>query len=185
MSVTTWVHIILIPLSGDVQLNPGPKTKSDINVSICYWNLNSIAADNYAEVFLLKAYIAVYQFDIVCISERYLDSNITIDDGNLEIFGYILMQSHHPSNSESGGACMYYKSDLPLRVLNIHYSLESIRFELKIGNKLCNFIALHRSPSQTQDEFDKFFENLERNLDRLFQNNPRGFQCQIKQLVLP
>ena len=177
VSVATWVYNILISLSGDVQLNPGPKNKSDINVSICHWNLNSIAADNYAEFFFLKAYIAVYKFDIVCISERYLDSNITTDDGNLEIFGYNLIQSDHPSNSEPGGVCMYYKSDLPLRVLNIHYSLEFISFELKIGNKLCNFIALHRSPSQTQDEFDNFFENLER--------NPRGFQCQIKQLVLP
>ena len=31
---------------------------------------------------------------------------------------------------------------------------------------------MYRSPSQTQDEFDKFSENLERNLDDLLQNNP-------------
>ena len=36
----------------------------------------------------------------------------------------------------------------------------------------CNFISLYRSPSQSQDEFKKFSENLERNLDRLFQDNP-------------
>ena len=56
-------------------------------------------------------------------------------------------------------------------VLNI-YLRESINFELKIVDKLCNFISLHRSPIQTQDEFETFSENLERNLDRLFQNNP-------------
>ena len=56
-------------------------------------------------------------------------------------------------------------------VLNI-YLRESINVELKIVDKLCNFISLHRSPIQTQDEFETFSENLERNLDRLFQNNP-------------
>ena len=43
---------------------------------------------------------------------------------------------------------------------------------MKIGDILCNFIFLYRSPSQSQDEFETFSENLERNLDRLFQNNP-------------
>ena len=56
--------------------------------------------------------------------------------------------------------------------LNICDLQESFIFELKVGDKLCNFISLYRSPSQTQDEFEKFSENLERNLDCLFQNNP-------------
>ena len=56
--------------------------------------------------------------------------------------------------------------------LNIYYLQESISFEMKIGDKLCNFISLYRSPSQTQDEFEKFSENLERSLDHLLQNNP-------------
>ena len=40
-----------------------------------------------------------------------------------------------------------------------------MRFELKIGEKLCSFFRLYRSPSQTQDEFDKFTDNLELHLD--------------------
>ena len=44
-----------------------------------------------------------------------------------------------------------------LRALNIHYLQESMSFELKIGDKLYNFVS---------------FENLERDLDRLFQSNP-------------
>ena len=52
------------------------------------------------------------------------------------------------------------------------YLQECINFELKIGHKLCNFISFYRSPSQTQDEFEKFSENLERHLDDLRQNNP-------------
>ena len=51
-------------------------------------------------------------------------------------------------------------------------SEECINFELNIGGKIYNFISLYRSPSQTQDEFEKFIDNLELNLDILCQNNP-------------
>ena len=56
------------------------------------------------------------------------------------------------------------------RVLNINYLQESFNFELKIDDTLCNFVSFYLSPSHTQDE--KCSESLERNLDRLFQNNP-------------
>ena len=142
VSIATWVYSILISLSGNVQLNPGPKNKSDVNFPICHWNLNGIAAHNYVKVFLLKTYIAVFKFDIICISETYLDSSITFDDSNLEILGYTLIRSDHPSNSKPGGVCIYYKSALPFRVLNIYFQ-ESISFELEIGNQLCKFISLY------------------------------------------
>ena len=58
-----------------------------------------------------------------------------------------------------------------MSVFNIYYLQESINFEFKVGDKLCHYISLYKSPSQTQDEFEKFSENLERNLDRLLQNN--------------
>ena len=113
VTIATSVYSILISLSGDVQLNPSPKNKFDVNFSICHWNLNSTAAHNYAKVFHLKAYIAVYKFDIICISETYLDTSITSDNGHLEILGYKFMRSDHPSNSKRGGVCIYYKSALP------------------------------------------------------------------------
>ena len=47
-----------------------------------------------------------------------------------------------------------------------------MNFELNIGGKICNFISLYRSPSQTQGEFKKFIDNLELNLETLCQNNP-------------
>ena len=130
MSIATWVYV-LISLSGYLQLNPGPKNKSDINFCIYHWNLNSIAVHNYAKFFLHKTYIAIYNFDIVCISETCFDSSITSDDGNLKILGYNSIRSDHPSNSKRCGACIYYKSALPLGTLTILYSQGSISFELK------------------------------------------------------
>ena len=129
-------------------------------------------AHNYAKISLLEGCIAAQKFDVVCISKTYLDSSTAYDDSNLEIAGYNLIRSDHSSNKKRGGVCIFYKNSLPLRVLSIHYLQECINFELKIGDKLCNFISLYRSPSQSLDEFEKFSENLERNLDDLLQNNP-------------
>ena len=41
-----------------------------------------------------------------------------------------------------------------------------------IGDKQCNFVALYRSPSQDQDEFDSFSKKFEITLDKLALNNP-------------
>ena len=127
-----------------------------------------ISAHNYAKVFLLNAYIAIHKFDIICISETYFDSSTSFEDNNLEISGYILVHSDHPSNNKRGGVCIYYKSFSPFRILNVQYLQESICFELKIGDKTCNFLSLYRSPNQSQPEF----ENLELNLGNLVQRNP-------------
>ena len=123
------------------------------------------------KVFLLKAYIAIHRFDIICISETYLDSSTSPDDNNLEISGYNLIRSDHPSNKKGGGICIYYKHFLPLRILNVQYLQECINFEMKIGDKVCNFISLYRSPSQTLDNFETFSKNFELNLENIVYRN--------------
>ena len=70
-------------------------------------------AYNYANFSSLKAFIAVYKFDIVCLSETYLDSSVAPDDENLEISGSSLVQSNHPANNKHRGVCVYYKNFLP------------------------------------------------------------------------
>ena len=156
LGVLMWLCSCLIILSGDVEVNPGPKNSVSECLSICDWNLNSILAYDYSKLFLLKAYISVHKFDIICLSETCLDSTVPLDDDNLVISEYNLIRSDHPSNTKHGAVCLYYKNYLPLRVLNISYLKEYLNFELKIGNKSCNFIALYRSPSQSQDNFETF-----------------------------
>ena len=70
------------------------------------------------------------------------------------------------------GLCIYYKYFLPLKVIDTQYLQECINFEMKIGEKLCNFTALYRSPSQSQDDFETFLKNFELNLDTILANNP-------------
>ena len=84
------------------------------------------------------------------------------DDDNLQILGYDLF----------GGVCIYYKIPLPLKIKNIHYSQECINFEIKIMEKLSNFVLLYHSPNQCQDDSELFNNDLELNLDSIMVNNP-------------
>ena len=68
--VSQWLYkILLIFLSGDVEINPGPRRSTDETFSICHWNLNSVLAYNCNKLFLLRACIAVRKFDVICLSE--------------------------------------------------------------------------------------------------------------------
>ena len=58
-------------LSGDIETYAGLRCNLSNHLTICYWNLNSISAHNVAKVQLLKAYLAVHKFYIVCLSETY------------------------------------------------------------------------------------------------------------------
>ena len=89
----------------------------------------------------------------------------------MEISGYNLVRSDHSLKSKPGGVCIYYKNYLLLRIISINYLSECINFEIMIGNKICNFITLYRSPSQNQDDFQAFIDNLEMNLETLAQRN--------------
>ena len=103
----------LILQSGHIKTNPGPTPNSGLCFSICPWNLNSITAHNFAKLSLLTAYNLVHSFDIICLSETYLKSETPPNDTHLELPGYNLFRSEHPSISKRGVVCIYFKSTLP------------------------------------------------------------------------
>ena len=70
----------LILLSGDIKTDPGPNPSSGQCFSICHWNVNSITAYNFAKLSLLTAYNLVHRFDIICLSEAYLNSETPPND---------------------------------------------------------------------------------------------------------
>ena len=69
---------IFLVLYSDVELNPGhtKKRNSWFNFSISYWNLNSLIAHNFEKVNLLEGFNTVNKFDIICLSESFLDSSV-------------------------------------------------------------------------------------------------------------
>ena len=95
-----WVHALLIRQSGDIEMNPGPKPNPCHSFSICHWNLNSLAAHNYLKVSLLRAYVAIEKFDVVCVSETYLDSSNLSNDDDFYLPDYNLVRPDHRSNAK-------------------------------------------------------------------------------------
>ena len=105
-----WLVSIFLNRSGDIEKKPGPKTKSCQSFSTYHWNLNSLSAQNFSKILLLQAYNAVHNYDIICLSETYLNCSIPYDDDNLEIPGYNLIRAYHPSKHKRGRVCIYYKN---------------------------------------------------------------------------
>ena len=115
LQICTFLSFIRLALiiSGDIECNPGPENIHNQNLSLCHWNLNGIAANNFIKISLLEAYNSIHNFDVICISETFLDSDYSIDDQRLSIKGYVMIRSDHPSNTKTGGVCIYYKEHLP------------------------------------------------------------------------
>ena len=152
-------------LSGDIDENPGPKPNSCEYLSISHWNLNSISTHTFIKLSLFCANISINKIDIICLCETYLDSSISSENDKLKIIGYNLVRTDHPTNTKRGGICIYYDNSLPLKVIEIQLLNECINFEIKISGKLCSFLCLYRSPSQTQDIFETFADNFELTLN--------------------
>ena len=92
------------------------------------------------------------QYDIICLSETFLDSAIESDDTRLNIEGYNLIRADHPGNKKRRGVCMYYKDYLLIiRRDDLCILQESLVGEMKLGSQNCFFTCLYRSPSQNQD----------------------------------
>ena len=119
--------------------------------------MNISSAHNYIKLSLLRAYyVSTLKFDEICISETYLNSDTSTVDENLEIVGHTLIRADHPPNTKRDGVCIYYKHALAL----------------SFSVKLCIFISLYRSPSQSPGVFEKSTDNFEHKLDKIANKNP-------------
>ena len=156
----TFLTIFLL-LCGDVELNPGltKKRNSWFNFSVCHWKLNSLTTHDFEKVNLLEAHNAVNKFDIICLSESFVDSSFLTENNNLKINGYKMVRADHPNSVKRGGVCPYVRDSLPVRNVSNSYCLT---LEVTISNKKGYVITLHRSPSQASDEFQSFISNLEK-----------------------
>ena len=132
-----FVFILLILfVCCDVELNPGPKSRNSCyNFSICHWNLNSFTAHNFAKVNLLQACIAIHDFDMICLSESYLDWSVSFDNDSLYIRDYKLVRVDDHGNIKRGCVCAYFKESSPVSCLPNPYLKECLIFEVSSDNK--------------------------------------------------
>ena len=77
--------------------------------NICKCKLDGITAHDSIEISLLQSYITKHNYDIVCLSETFLNSSIQTNDKGIVIDGYILIRVDHSRESKRGGIFVYYK----------------------------------------------------------------------------
>ena len=156
---------LLLITHGDIETNQGPKSKSSKYFSCCHWNVNSILAHD--KLSLLTAYNSTQHYDIICISETYLDSSI--DENILKLDGYSLIRADHPGNLKRGGVCLYYKENLLLRHIKTEYFPQCLLCRISIQNQTGYLVVTYRSPNQNNNEFNEFLTNFERLLSHVKQ----------------
>ena len=72
-----------------------------------------------------------------------------------------------------GGVCLYFKENLPIKHRkDLDILQETVISEISLGRKKIFFIVADRSPNQTKDEFDIFYEKLQDTLDSVWDEKP-------------
>ena len=116
----------------------------------------------------MKAYNSVYKYNFPYASETFLNSSFESNDKDLMIEGYNLIRNDHPSNTKRGGACIYYKGSLAVRIVNTTSLTECLVCEVIIQNKKGYVAAVYRSPGQSTSEFESILFGLEELLSNGF-----------------
>ena len=161
-SLLFFISVILLLLSGDIEANPGPDPGYWNSFSFCHWNLNSIAGHSFIKISLLQAYNAIQRFDIICLSEIYLDDSYHIDDDHLAFPGYNLIRADNRNNIKRGGVYIYYRETLPLKIINVNILNECLVCELSFGHHRVCLVSIYRTPNQSSNQYDTFLLNFER-----------------------
>ena len=121
-----------------------------------------MTAHNFEKINLHEACNTIDKFDIICLLESYIDSSIASDNDDLNIKGYNLHRANQLNNVKRGSVYAYIRESLPARCISNTYLQECYILEISINNKKSYVVSLYRPPSQTPDEFDSFFNNLEK-----------------------
>ena len=150
--VLRWLPIILIILSNDVHLNPGPHFQNNF-FNFMLWKVNSLAKDNFQRVRLIEANNSIFNYDLVSICETSLNDSVELLHTLLN--DYTFVPANNPANSRNGGVGLFYKNSLPVIVRTDLSFDESIVVELKFGRKKIFFTVLYRTPSFNHTIYSK------------------------------
>ena len=153
---------------GDIEVNPGLNKNCSTSFSFCYWNLNSLTANNYVRLSPLQASNSVYKHDVICLSETYLDNSVLSDESDLDLLDYKMVRADYPGNVKRGAVCIYFREPLSKCFLDVPSNLEKcLLCELTkkankcYKNKRCFIATLYCPLSQSREEFETFHSNFE------------------------
>ena len=83
-NVPQWLPIILILLSNDIQLNPGPEL-----LKFMTWNLNSLAKENFQRLNLIDARNSIFDYDLTSIDETSLNDTVELPETLLDDYTFV------------------------------------------------------------------------------------------------
>ena len=104
-NVPQWLPIILILLSNDIQLNPGPEL-----LKFMTWNLNSLAKDNFQRLNLIDAHNSIFDYDLISINETSLNDTVELPETLLD--DYTFVHANNIANTRHDGVGLFYKKNL-------------------------------------------------------------------------
>ena len=80
----------------------------------------------------------------------------------LVLDGYKFVQNDYPGNVRRGGVFSYFRESRPVRCRSNLLLNKCLIFDVSVNNKKGYVVSLHRSASQTSDEFEAFRNNVEK-----------------------
>ena len=72
-----------------------------------------------------------HNFDIICLSETYLDSSIQHDHERLHLSGYKLAGGENPKNNKRGVVRIYFKAFLVTRQMELNNLFLKVAYKMK------------------------------------------------------
>ena len=150
--------ILLLILSGDVELNPGPffsKFLHYIHLNICSIRNKSTSLHNF---------LCNNPADIISLNETWLQPSDTSSFLADIIPPGFSMLNEPRSTGIGGGVAFLFRSSLKLikkpLPIPVPKSFEAILAVLDSGNKRVTFLNIYRPPSSSQSDFFSEFQNL-------------------------
>ena len=96
------------------------------------------------------------------LSETMLDKSVKNEDIFIHAFNREIFCSDHPSNTKTGGVCVYFREGLPIKRRNgLEILQEAVVTEINLLRKKILFVAICRSPSQNNQHFKPFMDKLQ------------------------
>ena len=160
----------LLLMCGDIELNPGPMETNAESVSsdesntsllhtltcgmkIVHLNVRSLLPK------LDSISIELNEFDIIALSETFLDSSIL--NGDLHIEGF-QMPFRNDRNRHGGGVAVYVKNNIHASRLPFleNDSLETIWLKIKNRNDILLFNCSYRPPNSDNAFWEKIYDGL-------------------------
>ena len=160
---------LLLVVCGSVHPNPGPTYENCLQ--LCHVNMRSLQPhDSSTKLDELHSKLCIDQcFDVICVTETWLDENIT--DDAVALPNYQIFRKDR--NRHGGGVAIYAHHSLPVRYLP-DFNIDSVEFicvEVKLQSKSIIVGCCYRPPGSRANA-NVFLENFQQILNLMFVNSP-------------